>query len=214
MNYCDNAANRLDLARPHRGTVCGFNSLGARLRMMRALAPGLMLADSDGERCLISNPIYRAVRNAKAAGDRVRPTHMAKILQSFRDKADLVSVCAAYEDFMPMLDLLWSVRVELWQELTMLWNEARDKDLREFAGMVQHHPLNFLLFMLKNREIDGLKDAVENIKPIKLIGCAKHKWEKEFVQAENILKIGGNTHAVEENDREEEGGIPYCQEGD
>ena len=197
--------------------INGNTSLTNRLLNMRALAPGLMLTDVDDFRVFIPNPIYRAVRHAKEAGQRCRPAHVATILQACRDKADVVAVSAAYESVAPMLELLWSVRDGLWADLLLLWNTAnRTKTLKDFAEVVQHHPLNYLLFMYKNKEITNIKDAISGIKPVKLIRFAKNKWEKEFDGAARLLKyIGGTTNAVKEKSgEEEEGAIPFCQAGD
>ena len=102
----DNLAMRMDVGRPKWTEINGMSSLSTRLWNMRALSPGLMLRDQRNNRIFIPNPMHIATKAAKDAGDRVRPTHIAKILQATRDKADVNAIAAAYESFAPMLELL------------------------------------------------------------------------------------------------------------
>ncbi len=209
----ESLANQMDFTRPFWKEVNGSGSLGTRVNNMRTLSPGLMMRDINDHRVFIPNPIYKAVKDAKDAGDRIRPAHIAKILRACRDKADVGSIKAAYQDFGPMLELLWSVRGELVEELIMLWSVAKiEPTLKDFAKAVQHHPLNYLLFMVRNCEITDLKEEVAAIKPIKLTRIAEKRWEKEYGAASRLLKFaGGSTDGVSE---EEEGSITYCREGD
>jgi len=182
----------LNIIRPPRSTLNGSVSLANRLFNMRALCPGLMLRDKNDNRLFVPNPIYAAVKNAKDAGTLLRPTHIAKILKACRDKADAVTIMTSYDNFRPMLDLLRSVRGELIQELIMLWAVAKkEEDLKDFAGMVQHHPLNYVLFKLRNNEATDLQHEVEHLKSHKLVNLAKEKWEKEFDAASRSLKTTG-----------------------
>jgi len=185
-------SERLGIIRPPRSTLNGNVSLANRLFNMRALCPGLMLRDKNDKRLFIPNPIYVAVKNAKDAGILLRPTHIAKILKACRDKADAVTIMTSYDNFRPMLDLLRNVRGELIQELIMLWAIAKkEEDLKDFAGTVQHHPLNYILFKLRNNEATDLQHEVEHLKSHKLVNLAKEKWEKEFDAASRSLKTTG-----------------------
>ena len=91
----ENLANKMDFAMPNRGEINGCASLTGRLNRMRALSPGLVVRDKYEHRMTILNPIYKAVRNAKIAGDRVSPVHIDKILQACRDKGDSLAIGAA-----------------------------------------------------------------------------------------------------------------------
>lgn len=219
----ENMANKMDLVRTNWTELVGDQSIGNRLFGMRTLAPGLMVRDLDHKRIFIPNPIYRAVKSAKDAGDRVRPSHMAKILGAVRDKADLTSIAAAYPDYEPMLSLLFMVREEIYNELMILWNTARrhEKDARKFAEIVQHHPLNYMLFMFRDGGIASLRQAVNDMKPIKLTRLAENKWEKEFDQAKRTLKFAGGTSNgnveevyQEEGSSQDEGCVPFSHDGD
>lgn len=218
-----NMADKMDLATTNQYDVADWPTLSKRLFHMRALAPGLMLRDKNDMRVAIPNPMYKAVESAKAAGDRVRPTHMAKIVAASRDKADLVSIGAAYEAYAPMIELLFKVRKELASELYILWNTAK-KELnrpKEFAQVVMHHPLNYLLFMFRDGGIKSLADELQKLKPIKLTRLAQQRWEKEYDQAQQTLRFSGGTSNgnveesyQEEGSEEEDGCIPFGQDGD
>jgi len=208
----ESLAQKMDVSRPNWSEINGATSLTTRLYNMRALVPGLMLRDKNDNRIQIVNPIYNAVKAAKEAGDRVRPSHIAKILQQCRDKADVAAVSATYPGFGDLLELLFNVREELYSELMILWNTAKDERRpAEFAKLVMHHPLNYLMFMFRDNAITSFKDALAELKPIKLTRLARNKWEKQFDQAERLIKFsGGNPNGVEKED----GSIPFCQEGD
>jgi hypothetical protein len=212
----DSLATMIGFTVPNKFNTNGFASLTPRLQSMRALSPGLMLKDNNDQRLVIVNPIYKAVKSAKDAGERCQPVHIAKIIQICRDKGDMVAVKSAYKGYTNMLELMWAVRIKLWEELKELWGSAHGKELKEFAGIVQHHPLNYLLFLFRNKEINSVLEGLDGIKPYKLVHCTKRKYEKEFYLAANLLKYeGGKTDGVAEKESgEEEGTIPYCQEGD
>lgn len=207
-------AKQMDFARPFWKEINGSGSLMTRVNNMRTLSPGLMLRDRHDYRVFIPNPIYKVVKSAKEAGDRVRPAHMVRIIQACRDLADVTAVAAAYQDFGPMLELLWNVQWGLLDELIMLWSAAKiETTLKDFAKAVQHHPLNYLLFMLRDDENWDIKKEVRTLKPTKLVRIAEKEWEKEYDAAFRLLKFaGGSADGVSEE--EEEGSIPYSQEGD
>lgn len=209
----ESLANQMDFTRPFWKEINGSGSLGTRVNNMRTLSPGLMMRDINDYRVFIPNPIYKAVKSAKEAGDRVRPTHLVRIIQACRDLADVTAITAAYQDFGPMLELLWNVQWGLLDELIMLWNVAKvESTLKDFAKVVQHHPLNYLLFMLRDDEDWDLKKEIRTLKPIKLTRIAEKEWEKEYGAAFRLLRFaGGSADGVSE---EKEGSIPYCQEGD
>lgn len=218
----DGIAANIDLPRPSWSEVNGMTSLSNRLyNNMRTLSPGFMLVDKNDQHVFIPNPIYTAVKSAKDVGRRVRPTHIASILQATRDKRDITSVSASFENFEPMLRLLFDEREELWKELVRLWNSAHaEKSTKDFAEIIHHHPLNYLLFMYRDNRISNLRTQIAKLKPIKLISIIKNKRPKEFELASRLLKFtGGNEHGVEEKDSEdlnekEEGCIPFTQAGD
>jgi len=190
----ETTAKKIGVARPMWNEINGSASLGQRLMNMRTLAPGLMLRDKNDMRAFIPNPIHNAVKRAKEAGSRIRPTHIANILQACRDKADVTSISAAFDSYSPLLELLWRTREELWQELAVLWNTVHhERDMRKFAEVVWHHPLNYILFMYKNNVISNMKDEIFALKPIKLTRIAKNKWEKEFDSASKLLKFAGGS---------------------
>ena len=223
----DRLANQMGFPRVNWRAVSSSTGLHNRLMNMRALAPGLMVEDKEGERMFIPNPIYKAVQRALLSGDRANGTHMATIVQSCRDKADKVTVSVAYECFAKMLDLLWAVRVDMWHELSTLWNCANEFDGPEFAKLIDHHPLKHILHLYKKGKIHSIKDELYKLKPHKLAEITQMKWEKEFELAQQLLKFnGGNSYATsnqEESDQEEniqggdgteEGCIPFSVEGD
>jgi len=203
----DSLGKRMDITRPRWTEVNGNASLVQRLLNMRTLAPGLSLRDRNDNRVLIVNPIYKAVKCAKDAGDRVRPTHIAKILQACRDKADVTAIVAAYDSYAPMLDLLHKVRRDLVEELIMLWGMAkRAISAADFAAAVEHHPLKHLLFMCRNDELVNLRNEVDELKPIKLTRIAENKWEKEYDSASKLLKFAGGTDGDSEAGKKEDWG--------
>jgi hypothetical protein len=112
-----------------------------------------------------------------------------------------------------MLELLQGVRGELIEELIMLWSVAKsEKDVVEFAETVRHHPLNYILFKLKNNVATDLQQEVCNLSVSKLVKLTRERWQKEFEAAEKQLKfIGGSTDV---NREKEDAGISFSQEGD
>jgi len=224
-NTLDNMAEKMDFTRPTCTEVHGVNSLHSRLNQMRTLSPGLMLRNGRGQRVMIPNPIYKVVKNAVDARDRVRPTHIASIMQAVRDSSDITSISAAYTKFAPMLRLLWNGREKLWEELMSLWNSAhREKNLKDFAERVQHNPLNYLLFMYKDGRINNLIEEIEKLKPIKIVRLIRNQQQEEYESAAKYLKsVGGNADGSEEDSVEkeekdaaetEESSIPWSQDGD
>jgi len=206
-------AETIGVARPGWTEINGSSSLSQRLLNMRALAPGLMLRDKQDNRVFIPNPIHNAVRSAKEAGDRVRPTHIAKILQACRDKADVVAISAAYDVYGPMLELLRSRRFELTEEVLMLWSVARHSlTATDFALAVQHHPLRYLLFLRRHNKATDLVDEVENLKPIKLTRLTKNKYEKEYSAASKLLRFTGGTDGDSEIEKIEDWGSEEDEE--
>lgn len=192
-------ADKMGVARPRWSEINGASSLAQRIFSMRALAPGLMLRDKNDKRVFIPNPIHKAVRCAKESGDRVRPTHIAKILQTCRDKADVTTITAAYDSYAPMLELLQKVRSDLIKEVLILWGVARHKvSAADFASTINHHPLKYILFMRRNEGAVSLRTEVNSIKPIKLTRIAENKWEKEYVSASKLLKFAGGTNGDSE----------------
>jgi len=197
-------ANNVGFTRPSWNEINGASSLAQRIFSMRALAPGLMLRDRNNHRVFIPNPIHKAVKCAKEAGDRILPTHIVKILQACRDRADVMTVATAYDSYAPMLEMLYRVRKDLIEELIMLWSVARHKvSAADFAAEVEHHPLKHLLFMCRNDELVDLKSEVNALKPIKLTRIAKNKWEKEYVSASELLKFAGGSNGDSETGKKE-----------
>jgi hypothetical protein len=201
----DHLAKKMDVARPNWNEISGSSSLSQRLLNMRALAPGLMLRDKHDHRVIIPNPIHKAVKCAKEAGDRIRPSHIAKILQSCRDKADVTTITAAYDNYGPMLELLHDVSRDTVKELIMLWSVAkRSVTTAEFAQAVEHHPLKYLLFLRKHGELRDWAVEVKALKPIKLTRLAENKLEKEYDAASRLLKFAGGTNGNSKTNEEGE----------
>jgi len=198
-------AETIGVSRPNWTEVNGSSSLSQRLLNMRTLAPGLMLRDKQDNRVFIPNPIHNAVGFAKEAGDIIRPTHIAKILQVCRDKADVAAIGAAYDVYGPMLELLRSSRSELVEEVIMLWSVAKHSlTATDFALAVQHHPLRHILFMYRHDKTVDLVSEVNTLKPIKLTRLAKNKYEKEYSAASKLLKFTGGTDGDSKTGEEKE----------
>jgi len=215
VDMVEHMANKMSLPRPNRSEINGNTSLTNRLLNMRALAPGLMLRDKNDHRIFIPNPIYKAVKHAKEAGDRIKPIHAAKILQACRDRADITTITTVYGNLKPMLELLHSERNTLLTELIMLWNAAmREKSLKDFATLVQHHPLNYLIFMRRDNPPINFGEEMRSINPGKLAGITKKRWEKEYDSASRLLKFTGDLTDGDSKEEEENGSIPFAQEGD
>jgi len=150
------------------------------------------------------------MKNAIDAADRVKPIHIAKLLTVIRDRRDMESITSAYPDVKNMLNLFWNTRVELWQELLALWKLAKPvrDDMHAFAKTIQHHPLNYILFKVKDLSVSIL-DEVENLKPTRLEKLTRERHEKRFDSAARLLKfLGGDLKNADEES------IPFCQEGD
>jgi hypothetical protein len=222
-NAIKNMADRLNVPTLHCALVNGSTGLSVRINMMRTFAPGLMLDDSRGHRVMIRNPIYSAIKSALDAGDRIKPIHIAKVMQFCRDRLDFNTIGQAFNDFEPMLSLLRSTRSELLEELNGLWLSTTGyrSDAQEFAARVHHHPLNYMLFMYKDKKIISFSDELSNLKTTKLIDLVKNKHPKEFDGAERLLKLAGgnlnvrkekgtkeNTGGKEESGQEN-GGLPF-----
>ena len=187
------------------------SDLSKYLRAMRTLCPGLMLRNNLGNRVMIENPIYSCMKSAIGAGNRVRPIHIAKLLTMIRDRRDMEVITTAYPDTKHMLDLFWKTRVEIWQELLKLWKVAEPfrNNMQAFATTIQYHPLNYILFKVRDLNVD-IRSEVEALKPTKLERLTREKYEKEFDSAARLLKfMRGSIDNVRE-----EGSIPFCQEGD
>jgi len=192
-------ADKMGVARSHWSEINSASALAQRIYNMRALAPGLMLRDINDHRVFIPNPIHKAVKCAKESGDRVRPTHIAKILQVCRDRADVMAITAAYTNYTPLLELLQKVRDDLVKEVLLLWGVARHQiSAANFASTINHHPLKYLLFMRRNDPSTSLRSEVRAIKPIKLTRIAENKWEKEYVSASKLLKFAGGSNGDSE----------------
>jgi hypothetical protein len=184
----------------------GPNYVGMRLQQIRSLAPGMMIRSKEGDRFLVESELYKAVEIAKNAGDRIKPVHIARIVQSCKSPADMIAVGAAYPKFVKMLELLWTLKDAVWAELMSLWNVARDeKDTATFATIVKNHPLNYLLFMMRDRKIVTLKEGLANLQPAKLAQLAESMNREKLKIAQQYL-TGGSTNgsSIEEDDR-----VPY-----
>lgn len=215
----DSISDRIGIHRPHWADVYGASSLTQRICSMRTLAPGLMLRDEYNNRVFIPNPIHSAVHYAKMTGELCRPSHVVRILQACRDKADVTSIAASYKNIGPMLELLWKVQYDLFEELIMLWSVVRHyPNMKDFGMAVQHHPLRHILFMFKNEGSGCIKTEIDKLKPLKLTRIAENKWEKEYISATQLLKFTGGTNGdskvEEENQEDSDNGDQYFQEGD
>jgi len=203
-------ADGLKVETPAISAVKDIPSLSKQLNTMRTLCPGLMLRDTRDTRVMVVNPIYTCMKNAIDAADRVKPIHIAKLLTVIRDRRDMESITSAYPDVKNMLNLFWNTRVELWQELLALWKLAKPvrDDMHAFAKTIQHHPLNYILFKVKDLSVSIL-DEVENLKPTRLEKLTRERHEKRFDSAARLLKfLGGDLKNADEES------IPFCQEGD
>jgi len=110
-----------------------------------------------------------------------------------RDKADVTAISHAYDEYRPMLELLWNVREKTVDELVMLYSVVKHaQSMKEFGIGVQHHPLRHILFQLRNGDITNVVDEVAKLKPIKLTRIAKNKWEKEYISASQQLNISAS----------------------
>lgn len=198
----DVLANKMNFDRPKRNEINGLSSLIRQERAMDVTTPGLMLRDKHGRRAIVVNPVYDALKNAKAAGDKVHPTHIAKILQTCRDKAKMEDIAKVYEDYKSMLLLMSRVKDSLLQELLDLWNMARTKkDMKSFTDIVRHHPLNYIMYKLKDGRITAIREEIDSINPSRLTELVRERCEKEFESASRLLKFaGGSTHDFEEEE--------------
>lgn len=209
----DVLADKMGFAHLHRGEIYGLSSLSHKLRNMHTLSPGLMLRDKRNNRVIISNPIYTTVKNAQSAGERIQPIHIAKILNACRDEKDMADITASFQDYGPMLELMWVVRQNLHYELKMLWDMAKAKrrSMAEFTEIVHYHPLNYILYMLLSGAAASVTEQINALKPHKLVELTKMRERKEFEAASRLMKFaGGSTN----EDEEGEGSLPYCREGD
>lgn len=184
----------------------GPNYVDMRLQQVRSLCPGIMIRNKYGQRFLIENELYKAVKIAKDADNKIKPVHIARIIQCCKTPADMIAVGGAYPKFSKMLELLWTFRDAIWTELMDLWNAARDeKDTAAFATLVKDHPLNYLLFMMRDKKIITLKEGVANLSPAKLAQMAGARNKEKLEIAQQHL-TGGSTNgsSIEEDDR-----VPY-----
>lgn len=184
-------ANKWSYLRPDWNSMGGANSLAKFLYKIRPLSKGVMLRDTHGTRIKIPNPIYYAIKAAKDAGERISSTHIARILCSCRDDADVTIIKSSFPEYSKHLDLMDKTKAHLWKELLVLWNTARKykDDNKEFAKAVMHHPLNCFLFMLKDKKISSLRESVEGLDPRKLARIAEGRYEKEFDSCKRSLMI-------------------------
>jgi hypothetical protein len=194
ISRVDEFADKWKFRRPTRQSMRSMKALDMILKNPMPLIKGTMLIDKNGMRVKVPNPIYDAVKNAKMAGNMVKPLHAAKILQACKDQVDILQVARAFPEFQHVLGFFMQVRDELWNELLILWNTARDyqKDDKRFAEIVQYHPLNALLFMLKDGKINSLKEAVYTLDPHKIMRNAERKYEKEFDVIKRSLQISNS----------------------
>ncbi len=190
-------AKKFDYPYPRWNSIAGSNSLVKFLYNIKSLSKGIILMDTHGAKVKIPNPIYYAVKSAKAAGERIVPTHIAKILCSCRDDTDISIIRSTFPEYSKHMKLLKKVREQLWGELLTLWNATRDyrQDDKKFAEAVLHHPLNCFLFMLKDGKASSLKESVEGLDPRRLADLAEGKYEKEFarqsIKSLQISNCGG-----------------------
>jgi len=94
-------SDKLNMSMTDWHPISGSTAISVRLNRMRTLSPGVILCDNIGHRLMIHNPIYKAVKSALDAGERCRPVHVVKILQSCRDKLDAMTIGRSYPDFEP-----------------------------------------------------------------------------------------------------------------
>lgn len=188
----DSFCNQWDLARPKGVKVEFSKGVQDFIDNMNTFSKGAMLVDSNGMRVKINNTLYYAIRNAIQAGDVITPTHVAKIVQACKDQIDLVQTAKEYPQFQHAISFMMQVRDALWEELTILWNAAKiyKDDPKVFADMVKDHPLNAVMFLKRDGQIDSIRDAVYNMDAHKLVANSRRKDEKEFELIKRNLKIG------------------------
>lgn len=188
----DTVAHSIGFSRQITSTVvytgASFNKC---LAMIRTLSPGLMLRQYN-RRLFVPNPIYIAVKHAVEAGARVTSRHMVRIIQKCRSKDDVSDVVSAYPNFKSMLELLWKINSNTWTELVLLWDANKTKPtMKDFARAVKQHPLNYLLFMFRDKKITSFKAELDKLEPSRLISIARNKHEEEYNESRKLLLHSG-----------------------
>jgi hypothetical protein len=168
----------------------GFTSI-AETNSFHTLSPGLFILNEDGKRFYFRNKIYTAVKNALDAGERVTPTHMAKIIHAARHDRDVDVISMNYRRYEFMLDLMLIARDRTRKELYHLWNNMSEEvklNNKKFAETVCKHPFNYLLFMFKDGKINSIFEEMKRLKPERLVELVRELEPSKFNAYSKIIK--------------------------
>jgi hypothetical protein len=187
----DHFAERYEFKRPETIKVSCPEDAEKIVRNLDPLEEGIVVVDFYGNRIKIKNPGYLAISKAVNAGGELRAKHLARIVLN----ADASEFSSYFPEYKKVLTILTGTLYDMFLGAETLYERNRHCETRkEFAMAVKDSYVGDLVFGMYDGKITNMDDALEQVKPERLVQTAlKAEFNKELV--EELKKL----RAMEEN---------------
>ena len=174
-----------NLCRNHSDALQFFNTA-------HPLTRGCIITDSNGDRFLLTNPLFLALQNAKIVENfyekpALLPIHIIKILNACRNVRALETVCTLFPKYNPMINIFLRARADLSCAIMAKYTTDRDKLIENTNdGTLESAAVSSVLARISMGKNEvTTENAVKMIDPKRIITFSENKypdykacWEK------------------------------------
>jgi hypothetical protein len=174
-----------NLCRNHSDALNFFNTA-------HPLTRGCIITDSNGNRFLLTNPLFVALQSAKIVESfyeksALLPIHVIKILNACRNAKTLEIVCTLFPKYNPMINIFLRARADLSRAILTKYTIDRNKLLENTNdGTLESAAISSVLArMSMGKNEITIENAVKMIDPRRIITFSENKypdynacWEK------------------------------------
>jgi hypothetical protein len=186
-----------NLCRNHSDAIQFFNTIHPLVR-------GCIITDSNGDRFLLTNPLFLALQNAKIVENlyeksALLPIHVIKILNACRNAKTLDIVCSTFPKYKPMINIFLRARSDLARAIVSKYTTDRDKLIENTNdGTLESAAVSSVLArmaMVSTPILNGknemtTENAIRMIDPKRIITFAEKKYP-DYKECWKKMMAGG-----------------------
>jgi hypothetical protein len=159
-------------------------------KLMRPYTVGLNVHDIKGNKYFLPNRLYTALYITKVVGINVLPVHVLNVMKHCRTINDINIVKEKYKKMVPVIDILDEARQSLIMHAVSALQGKTNTDKPGAVVKMEAEILEAIKRLLKGNEIDQVAQAVNALRPDKIIAYAAATKGQQYFSAVEKLREG------------------------